>query len=88
MVSGYSGSEEIASQKYPGGRVILQRGFEVDRKQLMIKRCDRRKRVICKIRGLQPCTDAPPTIKNRDKDRASTWWQAGKISDWGYFHQI
>ena len=42
MDSGYSGSEEIASQKYPGGAMILQRGFEMDRKQLMIKRCGRR----------------------------------------------
>ena len=35
MDSGYSGSEEIASQKYPGGRVILQRGPEAINDQMV-----------------------------------------------------
>ena len=75
---GYSGSERIASQRYSVGGVILHGSFELDRKQLMIKRCDRGKRVICKICGLQRCTDAPPAFKNQDKDCRSTWWQVGK----------
>ena len=41
---GYSGSERIASQRYSVGGMILHGSFELDRKQLMIKRCGRRER--------------------------------------------
>ena len=64
--------------RYSVGGVILHGSFELDRKQLMIKRCGRRKSVMCKICGLQRCTDAPPTIKNREKDCRRKWLHVGK----------